>query len=76
MSIRFSHRVSDGNAKKMKDDILKYVSKSPWHISSGGHNHAFGITLENTMPEEDFMTLIEGIIDEITAWDEYFNIPY
>lgn len=76
ISVRFSHRVSDENAKKIKDDVLKYVGQNPWHISSGGHDHAFGITLDANMPKDEHLELIEGVIDEISQWNGSIHMPF
>lgn len=65
LSVRISQRIPDEDANLIKKDVIGYVKKSPWHISSGGHDRAFGITLDKNMPKDDHLLLIEGIIDMI-----------
>jgi len=76
MSIRFSSTLTDHDAKNIKDDILQYTKQSPWFVSGGGHHHAFGLTLDNAMPKDEQLVLIEGIVDIIEAWNASINMPF
>jgi len=76
MSIRISSRIPDTLAKELKDQILAYVQQSPWHISAGGHDHAFGVTLDNNMSKDEQLTIIEGISDIICKFNAEINAPF
>ncbi len=73
ISIRFSHRVDNTDAKQLKDTILWYVRQNPMVISSGGHDHAFGITIDDNMLRDDHLGIIEGIIEII---EDHINTPF
>jgi oligoribonuclease NrnB/cAMP/cGMP phosphodiesterase (DHH superfamily) len=76
ISIRISSRVSDEFAKRIKEDVTAYVSQSPWHVSSGGHHHAFGITLLNDMTKDEQLSIIEGIAEIISKYNAEYNAPF
>jgi len=76
LSIRITNRLSDSWAKKIKDDVIKYVTQNPWVVSAGGHDHAFGISVNNDMPKDEHLVLIEGIVEIISEWDASINMPF
>jgi hypothetical protein len=45
-------------------------------VSSGGHDHAFGITIDSNMPKDDHLTFISGVISILEDYNASARIPY
>jgi len=65
VSVRISQEIED--PKHIKDHINKALESNPYVASSGGHDHAFGITLQPEYKNK-MLSVVETLVKELSKF--------
>jgi len=70
ISVRIDDKIDDSIANNMKNTVVKTLETSPFFVSGGGHNHAFGLTFSDNVANNyeiilDLMKHVFKVIEDI-----------